>query len=153
MRAKKVSCSLLGIFFLLAFLAGGSVIAAEIGYVDYEFLFIAHPEYPSKNLEFQSAVEGYNDEYLAAIEDATSEEELVEIYEHYNALFQTVENELSTYILKSVNKHIGEVAQAESISIVLANTVVLYGGTDLTKLVVEAMYRTYGISVPSYLDI
>lgn len=125
--------------------------AVQIGLVDYEFLFSAHPEYPLKNQEYQRAVANYNQEFEAKIEQITDQDELTELYAYYQSLILQLEEDLRTYIIKSLEQHIAEVAEQHQIDIVLVNTVVVYGGVDITKLVVEQMYRAYGISVPSYI--
>ena len=125
--------------------------AMQIGFVDYEFLFSAHPEYPLKNQEYQQAVLEYNSEFEQKMEQAADENEISELYAYYSSLVAQFEEDLRIYILNSLNQHIAKVAQEQQIDVVLVNTMVIYGGVDLTKSVVEEMYRAYGISVPSYI--
>ena len=85
------------------------------------------------------------------MEQAADENESSELYAYYSSLVAQFEEDLRIYILNSLNQHIAKVAQEQQIDVVLVNTMVIYGGVDLTKSVVEEMYRAYGISVPSYI--
>lgn len=133
------------------FLVYSPLLAAEIGYVDFEYLFIAHPEYSIKSQEYQSIIEKYIQEYEEAAKEITEQEELNELITYYDAKVIAADEELSGFIIDSLKTYVEKVAQENSISLVLAKNMVIYGGIDLTELVIEEMYRSYGISVPSYL--
>lgn len=133
------------------FLVSSPLLAAEIGYVDFEYLFIAHPEYSIKSQEYQSIIEKYIQEYEEAAKEITEQEELNELITYYDAKVIAADEELSGFIIDSLKTYVEKVAQENSISLVLAKNMVIYGGIDLTELVIEEMYRSYGISVPSYL--
>lgn len=143
------------IFFLLltiVMLSYPSVASANtVGYVDYEFLFNAHPEYPSKNEDFKAIVAQISASFeseAAALNDESQIQELALTYDEKIAL---AADELRLYIIGKVNESIAKVAKESNVSVVVPNSVILYGGTDLTDLVVNQMYKGYGISVPSYL--
>jgi len=149
--SKFIRLSALSLFIIICFSAISS--AAVIGWVDYDFLFVAHPEYSIKNQEYQVKVAEYNEAYEAAIADVTDQEQLIELYNYYNSKLLEVEEQLRTYLVDSIKKFIALVAQEQNVDIVLSKSIVIYGGVDLTRLVVEAMYKSYGISVPSYLNL
>lgn len=127
------------------------IAASSIGYVDYDFLFNAHPEYNSKNQEFVAMVEQYAVEFQKASEGITDQAQYNDIIASYDDKIAEAADELRKYILESVADYIDQVAESNDVDVVLISSTVLYGGVDLTKLVVEAMYRSYGISVPSHL--
>ncbi len=133
------------------FLVSSPLLAAEIGYVDFEYLFITHPEYSIKSQEYQGIIEKYIQEYEEAAKEITEQEELNELITYYDAKVIEADEELSGFIIDSLKTYVEKVAKENSISLVLAKNMVIYGGTDLTELVIEEMYRSYGISVPSYL--
>ncbi len=135
----------------VVFLVSSPLLAAEIGYVDFEFLFIAHPEYSLKTQEYQAIIEQYIQEYEEAAEEITDQDELNELITYYDAKIVEKDEELSSFIIDSLKEFVKKVAKENNISLVLTKNMVIYGGIDLTKLVLEEMYRSYGISVPSYL--
>lgn len=137
---------------ILLVISNNYVAASEIGYVDYEFLFTAHPEYSAKNLEFQTTVEqlkiSFNQDYMTM-----AEEDLDNLLELYEDKIDQLHEKFKNTILESIDKAISQVAKAKNISIVVTESIVLYGGVDLSQLVLEEIYGYYGISVPSYLRI
>ena len=52
---------------------------------------------------------------------------------------------LISFILEIIE----QVAAEQEISVVLPESSIIYGGINLTAPVIEAMYKAYGISVPS----
>lgn len=142
-----------GFVAMLILLMTVSVAAGNIGYVDYELLFNAHPEYLTKNQEYQITVDQYTREFETKAEEIQDQEQFTELVKYYDGILAEVEEELRTFIINSVLEYIAIVAEKNEISVVLANTIVLYGGTDLTQQIIEEMYGDYGISVPSYLRI
>ena len=125
--------------------------ANTIGYVDFEFLFDAHPEYATKNADLQRIAEDMTVEFQLALEDVETEEEAQQLAIFYEGELEKFAEELRIYIIRAVQQSISAVAVAEGISVVLPDTSVIYGGVDITQLVVAKMYEEYGISVPSRL--
>lgn len=125
------------------------VFANDIGYVDFEFLFYAHPEYDVKNKELQDKVEELYVEAQAKAEELETEEEINELSSYYERRFDQIEQEVRVELVSFILKIIEEVAKANNISTVLPESSIIYGGVNLTTPVVEAMYKAYGISVPS----
>lgn len=125
-----------------------SVCASEIGYVDYDFLFNAHPEYTSKNLEFQQEVEKLRLEFNLEYQKV-SEDEVDKLLEIYETRIDELHEKLTESLLENINKAIAIVAEKNQIKIVLAQSIVLYGGVDLTEIVLAELYSLYGMSVPS----
>ena len=144
----RINKSLLLVGIIVFVISTSSVCASEIGYVDYDFLFNAHPEYTSKNLEFQQEVEklrlDFNLEYQKVSEDEV--DKLLEIYE---TRIDELHEKLTESLLENINKAIAIVAEKNQIKIVLAQSIVLYGGVDLTEIVLAELYSLYGMSVPS----
>lgn len=135
---------LLMVCFLLPAAAG----ANEIGYVNFELLFYAHPEYDLKNKELQDAAE----KLQAEIEKEAAELEASEVEKlgaQYEIQFQMLEQEVRNFLIGFILEIIEEVAEEARVSVVLWESSVVYGGADLTSQVIEAMYKAYGISVPS----
>ncbi len=123
--------------------------ANNIGYVDFEFLFYAHPEYDVKNKELQDKVEQLYLEAQGKAEELQTQEEIDELSAHYEWRFEQIEQEVRVELVSFILNIIEEVAKANSISAVLPESSIIYGGVNLTSPVVEAMYKAYGISVPS----
>ncbi len=136
--------------------AGGLLLPAlawadSIGYVDFELLFYAHPEYDVKNKELQEAAEKLYEEVqreAAALETTEEVEELGALYE---TRFEQLEHEVRAYLITFILKIIEKVAEEMQVTVVLPENSVIYGGVNITNMVIEAMYKSYGISVPSNL--
>ncbi|NMA61467.1 MAG: OmpH family outer membrane protein [Firmicutes bacterium] len=124
-------------------------LANDIGYVDFELLFYAHPEYDVKNEELQTKVEELYEEMQAQAETLQTQEELDELSSFFQWQFDQIEQEVRVELVSFILDIIKEVAKANSISTVLPESSIIYGGINLTAPVVEAMYKAYGISVPS----
>lgn len=123
--------------------------AGTIGYVDFEFLFYAHPEYDVMNKQLQDKAEEL---YLKVQEEAErleTEEEINELGAYYEYQFEQIEQEVRVDLVGFILQVIEEVAAENGITVVLPESSIIYGGVDLTTQVVEAMYKHYGISVPS----
>lgn len=134
---------------LVALLVPGVVSANTIGYVDFEFLFYAHPEYDIKNAELQEAAEKLYLEVQAEAEKLETQEQIDELATYYESQFEQIEQSVRVDLVTFILKIIGEVAAENNISTVLPESSIIYGGTNLTSPVIEAMYKAYGISVPS----
>lgn len=124
------------------------VSANVIGYVDFEFLFYAHPEYDVKNKELQEDAEKLYLEVQAKAEELEAQEEIDELSAYYEWQFDQIEQEVRVELVAFILKIIEEVATANNISTVMPESSVIYGGVNITVEVVEAMYKAYGISVP-----
>ncbi|NLM26192.1 MAG: OmpH family outer membrane protein [Firmicutes bacterium] len=144
----RINKSLLLVGIIVFVISTSSVCASEIGYVDYDFLFNAHPEYTSKNLEFQQEVEKLRLEFNLEYQKV-SEDEVDKLLEIYETRIDELHEKLTESLLENINKAIAIVAEKNQIKIVLAQSIVLYGGVDLTEIVLAELYSLYGMSVPS----
>lgn len=136
---------------LLGCLVGHPVSAGTIGYVDFEFLFNNHPEYELKNAELQQEAERLTAEFQAEAGALGEDANLEELAAKYEAQLEVIAEELRVFIISVVQKVIEEVAGEYGIDVVIPEGIVIAGGVNLTPLVLEAMYKSYGISVPSHL--
>lgn len=134
---------------LVAILVPVAVSANSIGYVDFEFLFYAHPEYDIKNAELQEAAEKLYLEVQAKAEKLETQEQIDELAAYYEAQFDQIEQKVRVDLVGFILQIISEVAKEQGISTVLPESSIIYGGVNLTAPIVEAMYKAYGISVPS----
>ena len=141
----------LAVFMLAAVGIPQTVSAGSIGYVDFEFLFNAHPEYDLKNGELQVLAEELTEQFQIEAERLTTEAEIEQLARQYEARLDQFAEELRISIINSVQSFISQLAQRENISVVIPDTLIIYGGINLTPLVLEFMYESYGISVPSHL--
>lgn len=123
--------------------------ASEVGYVDFELLFYTHPEYDVKNVELQEAAEKLYEEMQNEVAKIETEEAVEELGAYFESQFEQLEQNVRVELVSFILKIIGEVAEAHNVSTVLPESSIIYGGVDLTTAVVEAMYKSYGISVPS----
>lgn len=144
----RINKFLLLVGIIVFVISTSSVCASEIGYVDYDFLFNAHPEYTSKNLEFQQEVEKLRLEFNLEYQKV-SEDEVDKLLEIYETRIDELHEKLTESLLENINKAIAIVAEKNQIKIVLAQSIVLYGGVDLTEIVLAELYSLYGMSVPS----
>jgi outer membrane protein len=146
LRKKALGIILIaGILLLLP-----AVVSAEaIGYVDFEFLFYAHPEYDLKNQQLQEKAEELYVRIQEEAEQLETEEEINELGAYYEYQFELIEQEVRLELVAFILQVIEEVAVELGISAVLPEGSIIYGGLNITEQVVEAMYKHYGISVPS----
>jgi len=136
---------------LLGSLIAQPALAGGVGYVDFEFLFNNHPEYEMKNQELQEAADRLVAEFQAEASSLGEDANLDELRAQYESRLDAIREELELFLINSVRKAIAEVAAANEIDVVLLPGVIVYGGVNLTPLVLEALYQSYGISVPSHL--
>lgn len=125
------------------------VSAGTIGYVDFEFLFYAHPEYDMKNKQLQDKAEELYLKVQEEAENLETEEEINELGANYEHQFELIEQEVRVELVTFILKVIEEVAVEHGVTVVLPESSIIYGGVNLTTQVVETMYKHYGISVPS----
>lgn len=144
---KRVLVTVLLIAVLL--LLPSAVSAGMIGYVNFEFLFYAHPEYDAKNRHLQDKAEELYAKIQEEAEAMETEEEIEQLGAHYEYQFDLIEQEVRIELVSFILEIIEEIALANDIEAVLPENSIIYGGIDLTEQIVEAMYRHYGISVPS----
>ena len=153
-KSKGVSClkrKTLGIVLVLTLILASSAVvsAATIGYVDFEFLFYSHPEYEAKNRELQESAERLYNQDQAEAEKLETQEEIDQLAALYEAQFEEIENNVRVTLVSFILNVIEQVAKELGIDVVLPESSIIYGGTNITAPVVEAMYKAYGISVPS----
>jgi Skp family chaperone for outer membrane proteins len=134
---------------LVALLVPTLASASTIGYVDFEFLFYAHPEYDVKNSELQLAAEELYSEIEVEAEKLETQEEIDELLASYEWQFEQIEQQVRLDLVTFILDIIKTVAEAHNIETVLPESSIIYGGMNLTAPVVESMYGSYGISVPS----
>lgn len=141
----------LGIMFVLLVMLLVPAIAAAstIGYVDFEFLFYAHPEYEIKNNELQLSAEELYLEIETKAENLETQEEIDELIAGYEWQFEQIEQEVRLDLVSFILDIIKDVAESQGIEIVLPESSIIYGGVNITKPVIESMYGVYGISIPS----
>jgi len=153
-KFKGVSClkrKTLGIVLVFIMILSLSAVAAaaSIGYVDFEFLFYSHPEYEAKNRELQESAERLYNEAQAAAEKLETQEEIDQLAAQYERQFEEIENNVRLALISFILEVIEQVAQEQGIDVVLPESSIIFGGVNLTAPVIEAMYKAYGISVPS----
>jgi len=150
---RKSNKVVLGIMlvFMVGIMFQATAAANTVGYVDFEFLFDNHPEYDVKNKELQDAAEQLTAAFQTEAEGLESQEEIQALIDYYEAKLEQLADELRTSIVSSVRDVIAQVAADNEVSVVVPIGIVIVGGVDLTPQVLEAMYRSYGISVPSHL--
>jgi Skp family chaperone for outer membrane proteins len=134
---------------LVALFAPHMASASTIGYVDFEFLFYAHPEYDVKNADLQTSAEELYLEIEAEAEQLGTQEEIDALIASYEHQFEQIEQQVRLDLVTFILDIIKTVAQSHDIETVLPESSVIYGGTNLTAPVIESMYGAYGISVPS----
>ena len=141
----------LGIMFvlLILLLVPSLASANAIGYVDFEFLFYAHPEYDVKNADLQVAAEELYLEIEAEAEKLETQEEIDALVASYESQFEQIEQQVRLDLVTFILEIIKSVAESYEIQTVLPESSIIYGGINLTSPVIEAMYKAYGISVPS----
>lgn len=140
--------SLLVVMILAGVLLGAQGVSASVGFVDFEFLFNAHPEYDMRNKELQHYAEELAELFQKQREELATEKEAEALALEFEREFDNFADNLRLELVESVQKFIAEVAKKMGISVVLPHTTIIYGGVDLTPTVIEAMYHSYGISVP-----
>ena len=153
-KIKGVSClkrKIFGIMFVLMLTLSLPALASaqSIGYVDFEFLFYSHPEYEVKNKELQESAEKLYLEVQEEAEKLATQEEIDELAAYYELQFEQIEDNVRVDLVAFILEIIGQVANANGIDVVLPESGIIYGGVNLTVPVIEAMYGSYGISVPS----
>ncbi len=137
----------IGLLFMgTLFFFSGSISRARaessIGYVSILAIFDAHPEKDQLSFEFQQRA----DEMRAELEeeaqdlDPDEQERLVESYEQQLAQY---EQELIAGLIDEIDDVVARVAERENVQVVLEAQNVIYGGLDLTELVLEEIQKEY----------
>ncbi|HPT83941.1 MAG TPA: OmpH family outer membrane protein [Limnochordia bacterium] len=145
---KRKTLGIVLVFIMILSLSAVAA-AASIGYVDFEFLFYSHPEYEAKNRELQESAERLYNEAQAAAEKLETQEEIDQLAAQYERQFEEIENNVRLALISFILEVIEQVAQEQGIDVVLPESSIIFGGVNLTAPVIEAMYKAYGISVPS----
>lgn len=130
---------LIGMAFLLQ---DPSISASEdsqtIGFVNIEAIFQVHPEREAAETSLQLRALQLQQEMEEKAQDLDSQEQQ-DLLLGYQRELEQYEHELITGIIKEIEEIVTEVAQKEGIAVVLEASHVLYGGVDLTDLVIEAL--------------
>ncbi len=130
---------LIGMAFLLQ---DPSISASEeyqtIGFVNIEAIFQVHPEREAAETSLQLRALQLQQEMEEKAQELDAEDQQ-QLLLGYQQELEQYEHELIAGIIKEIEEIVTKVAQEEGIAVVLEASHVLYGGVDLTDLVIEAL--------------
>lgn len=132
-----ISLLLVGIFlFTLQSFTSASQDSHTVGYVDIQAIFEVHPhrDKAEATLEERAIEMQIELEELAQDKDEEEQEELLRAYQRE---LEEYEQELIANVVEDIQDTISQVAQKEGVSLVLEASHVIYGGFNLTPLVLE----------------
>ena len=114
----------------------------QIGYVDMQRLFKNHPQKQASEEELETEAQALKEELKtrAKTMDKEARQELLKKYQ--NQLSQQ-EEELINDVLADINQKISQVAQERELSVVLDKSAVIYGGHNLTEIVLTEIETDY----------
>lgn len=109
-----------------------------IGYVDFHAIFLVHPdkEKAEAALEERAIAMQMELEEKAQEIEAEEQEQLLGAYQRQ---LEELEQELIAEVVEGIHETISQVAKEEGFLLVLDASHVLYGGVDLTPLVLERL--------------
>ncbi len=114
--------------------------SANVGVVNYRQIVFQHPDYQNA----VKAREAFADEVQKDFNEKSagmSEQEKVDYYQQCINRVNQKETELMEPILKSVEAAVKKVADSKGLSVVIDNSVVIYGGTDITQNVISQLNK------------
>ncbi len=115
--------------------------SANVGVVNYRQIVSQHPDIQKVNTQLEAA---YKDIAKDFEEKAAgmSDEEKNDYFQQCQQRFVQKQAELMEPITKSVDAAIKKVADSKGLSIVIDNSVVIYGGTDITQNVISQLKKS-----------
>lgn len=114
----------------------------QIAYVDMQQLFQNHPQKKSSEEELENEAEKLKEE-LRNKAQTMDKEARQQLLEEYQSQLSKEEEELVNNVLTDINQKINQVAQERNISLVLDKSAVIYGGENLTAVVLEEIKADY----------
>jgi len=106
------------------------------GYIDVQLIFEQHPQKFRAEDILQEEARKLQARFEEEAEGLTESEQR-NLLERYRREFLVKEQELVRGVVQEIEKMVGRIAAEESIEIVLEKQNVIYGGKDLTPLVLE----------------
>lgn len=110
--------------------------AGEPGYVNLQAVFAAHPEVTAAGQNIQAEQQKAQQEYNLQATNLEDKDKAA-LERELNQRLAKIQMEIMQPIRDSVVKAIAKVAKAKGIGYVVKSEEMLYGGTDLTKDVIE----------------
>jgi Skp family chaperone for outer membrane proteins len=112
---------------------------ASIGYVDVQTVLESHPQYTTVMQQIQSFRQAKYDEINALQQGATTDEQRQAVVQRISQVQDEISNEgtrLTDPLIQSVIDTTKAIGQESGIEVILEGSSVMYGGLDLTPLVV-----------------
>ncbi|PIU66028.1 MAG: hypothetical protein COS84_06190 [Armatimonadetes bacterium CG07_land_8_20_14_0_80_40_9] len=121
---------------------------SSIGYIDMQKALASHPGAEKAMETLKSFQEERQKDLDAKIKgkELTEEEQkqITLLAQRYEGEIRKKDNELTLEILKDIKATIEKVAKGESLTVVLDQEAVFYGGVDITDLVIKELEGTKG---------
>lgn len=142
-KMVKIVALVLAVAFLLSVVVvfAGSPSAqasnkSDIGYVDMQAIFAAHPETQKARTELAQATAKAEKEFNSK-KTGLNQEQQQALLQQYREQLAQKEQELTTEVTKKIDTQIQEVAKSKGLAVVLEKQNVFFGGMDLTKDVID----------------
>jgi len=143
-KMVKIVATILAVAFLIsvvAVFAGGPTAQAanqksDIGYVDMQAVFAAHPQTQTARTELAKATSQAEKDFNSK-KGSLNQQQQQALLEQYREQLAQKEQELTSQVTKRIDAQIQEVAKSKGLAIVLEKQNVFYGGTDITKEVIN----------------
>lgn len=140
-KTVKIIALVLAVSFLLSVVVvfagrpsaqAASTSSSDIGYVDMQAIFAAHPETQQARTQLAQATSKAEKEFNTK-KASLSQEQQQALLQQYREQLAQKEQDLTSQVMKKIDSSISEVAKAKGVSVVLEKQNVFYGGRDLTQ--------------------
>lgn len=143
-KMVKIIALVLAVTFLLSVVAvfagrpsaQAATNSSDIGFVDMQAIFAAHPETAKARTQLAQATSKAEKEFNAK-KSGLNQEQQQALLQQYREQLAQKEQDLTGEVTKKIDSTIGEVAKSKGITVVLEKQNVFYGGTDITKDVIN----------------
>lgn len=139
----KIVALVLAVTFLLSVVtvvtgspASEAAKGSDIGYVDMQAIFAAHPETAKARTLLAQETAKVEKEFNQKKQGLNQQQQEALLQQYREQLAQK-EQELTDNVMKKIDTTIGEVAKSKGLSVVLEKQNIFYGGVDLTKEVIN----------------
>lgn len=142
-KMVKIVALVLAVVFLLSVVtvftgspASEAAKGSNIGYVDMQQIFAAHPETQKARTTLAQETAKAEKEFNAK-KAGLSQEQQEALLQQYREQLAQKEQQLTEQVMTKIDATVSEVAKTKGLSVILEKQNVFYGGVDITKDVVD----------------
>lgn len=139
--SRKITVSLLAVFFLSLYIAGAAFAQDVMGCVDPQKVMFQHPKFEQIQKQVRDVQNKKQGEAKAAIDKESDDKKKAQIFQTKRTEAANDERKLMEPLFKDINLAIRTVANAKKITVVVDKGAVFYGGTDITDSVIAELKK------------